>query len=94
MPLFLVAALGDSAKAIDAAVRETFPEKHYKIDDTKWFVNAKLATAKALSDQLGITSDVPDQAKSTGVVVSIRGYFGRGPADLWEWIASQASTPE
>jgi hypothetical protein len=90
MALFLIIALKDSAKRVGPEIEEKFPSKHYKIDDTKWFVQSKLPTAKAVSDYVGITSDDPKASESTGIVVNVKGYFGRGPADMWEWIATQS----
>lgn len=48
------------------------------------FVSFK-GTTKELSDMLGITAN-QDERVSTGVVLPVTNYYGRGPTDMWEWI--------
>ncbi len=89
MALFVVLALDKSASTIEAAIAKEFPENYYKIEPGKWFVAAKLITAKQMSDRLGITNDENDDGL-TGVVITVRGYFGRGSQDMWEWVAAKS----
>jgi hypothetical protein len=97
MALFVVLALDKSASAIQAAIIREFPEQHYRIEPGKWLIANKLMTAKQLSDRLGITSDDDDGDDDdgvTGLVVTVRGYFGRGSQDMWEWITASKSMKE
>jgi hypothetical protein len=93
MAIFVVLALDKSASAIEAAIAKEFPENNYKIEPGKWLVAGKLMTAKQVSDRLGITSDDDDDEEDgvTGLVVTVRGYFGRGSQDMWEWITGAKS---
>lgn len=83
MALFMVLALKDSGETVDSAVREEF-EDVYQVEPGKWIINADLATARQVSEQLGM------REKSAHLVLSIRGYSGRAQPDLWEWLAAQS----
>jgi len=89
MALFVVLALDNSASVIEASIAKEFPEDYYKIEPGKWFVKAQLVTAKQVSDRIGITND-QNADGFTGVVLGVRGYFGRAPQDMWEWIAAKS----
>ena len=92
MALFMVVALGQSAPLIDVAILQKFPTSFYKLEAGKWFISSTFQTSKELSDALGITSDppmLPALGVATGVVVAIKGYYGRGPSDMWEWVAAK-----
>ena len=88
MAMFLVVAINDtSGAAIAAALTAMFPNEHYVIAGHTWFVNSDSPTAKDLSDTLGITK--AGSALNMGVVVSIKGYYGGAPGDLWEWVSAK-----
>ena len=91
MALYFVAALEQFGPTIEQSITERYPGNSYKIDSSKWWVNSSATTSKELSDQLGITSAPPHTGSTTGIVISVKGYFGRGPGDMWEWIATKAS---
>jgi hypothetical protein len=71
-----------------------YPGEFFRIDPTKWWINSSATTSKDLSDQLGITTDPATPLAATGIVVSVKGYFGRGPSDMWEWVAAKISSPK
>ena len=89
MALFVVMAFSDTVTQVAAKVQQKFPNDFYQIEPGKWFVSSALVTAKQVSDDLEIT--VPDDTNATtrGVVVAVRGYYGRGPRDMWEWVAAK-----
>ena len=91
MALYLITAIGESGPAIEKSIAEKYSGNFYKIDPSKWWVSSPATTSKDLSDQLGITTDPPIVFGTTGIVVAVKGYFGRGPSDMWEWVAAKMS---
>ena len=93
MALFFVTALQDTENTIESAIKVKFPDDHYKLTTDRWFVNANSATARQLSDAIGLTDKPAQPGSPTGVVLAVSGYFGRAQPDLWEWIVAKASKP-
>lgn len=89
MALFLIVALEESVPHVDAGISRAFATSSYRIEPGKWFVHSTLQTSKEVSDAIGITADPPAVTNLRGVVVAVKGYYGRGPSDLWEWVAKQ-----
>jgi hypothetical protein len=59
-----------------------FPRDHFDSGYGTWLLSADRATAKSVSDRLGIS----DGTNGSGVVVRVRDYFGRAPDAIWEWL--------
>jgi hypothetical protein len=89
MALFIIVAI-DSAAALEAKIQQLYPNDYYEIAQGKWFVVSPMVTAKQLSAHLEITPSPPAEGMRA-VVVSVRGYFGRGPKDMWEWVAAKST---
>ena len=91
MALFMVVAITEAtAASVETALAATFPNEYYKIAPHHWFVNASIPTAKDLSDVLGITN-AGKATPAMGLVVSIKGYYGSAPGELWEWVAAKTA---
>lgn len=87
MPLFAVMSIGDSAKEIESAIKENFgPSDFYAAADGSWFIATPLTTSRGLSNKLGITKPHSNEGLDA-VVIAVTGYYGLGPAELWEWLA-------
>jgi hypothetical protein len=86
--IFAVIAVTEGAKVV-AALETHFSGNYMKIGATDYLVAAppkSVATAKDLSDKLGIT----DGVNGAGMVLNIAGYYGRLNPNIWEWMASKA----
>lgn len=81
MPIYAVIAT-KGHKTIEAAIEAKFPGKFYALKDDTWFVASDGGTTAKIADELGIR----DGRTGSGLVVPIRNYSGRAPADLWEWL--------
>lgn len=71
----------DNSTTLAAAITRHYPTDHRQLAEGQWLVVDK-GTAKEVADKLGITTG----EAGGGLVVSVSGYFGRKPADLWEWM--------
>jgi hypothetical protein len=64
-------------------IKATFPNDNFQITPTQWLISAK-GTAKEISEKLGINDEKP--VVGYAIILAIAGYWGRGSADLWEWM--------
>jgi hypothetical protein len=85
MPIFAVMGLGNPL--LGHKVQEQFPNDHLVIAVDKWFVVANGATAMSVAEQLGMNK----AQNITGIVVTVGGYFGLGPTNVWEWLKAKGS---
>jgi hypothetical protein len=86
MPIFAVIGLGD-ATALAAKVKEQFPDDHCAVESDKWFVAAVGTTAAAVATKLGMSP----ADKIDGIVVTVGGYFGLAPPNIWEWLKAKGA---
>lgn len=71
-----------------AAIRQHFDKANYQLDgDRGWLVAGK-ATAREVSDTLGITDGTAEAA----LVVEVASYFGRANPGIWTWIKDNWET--
>ncbi len=69
---------------LDAAIRDKYPDDSLQVSPNQWLILAA-ATAKAVSDELGIS----DAKNGTAIVLRVTSYYGRAPTNIWEWIAQK-----
>lgn len=79
MPIFAVIAIRDPSK-IKERLDSLSPDS-YPVTDSAW-----LATFDGTTDQFADRLGVRHGETGTGLVLPVRNYSGRGPADMWEWL--------
>jgi hypothetical protein len=77
--VFMVVPTSDVEK-VRSAVNQHFLGLAYELPRGEQLVPFT-GTSKQLSDRLGIS----DGSTGAAVVVSLGGYFGYAPNDIWEW---------
>lgn len=89
MALFFITALEGSEALMATAIMARLPPDGVRaVDGTKWFVRSNSLTAKDVSDLLALGD--PKAIAGTGyVIVTVSGYYGVAPPDLWEWLRTQ-----
>ena len=71
------------SEALENAIVNHFPDGHLRVSDTTWFVSASGATARSVTERLGITKD----GIGGVVVASLTGaYWGMADSATWEWL--------
>jgi hypothetical protein len=85
MPIFAVMGLGDPN--LGDKVKEQFPNDHLVVAADKWFVAEAGATASSVSEKLGMSK----AQGILGIVVTVGGYNGLAPTNIWEWIKAKGS---
>lgn len=82
MAVFAIIPTSAQNEVLESAINSKFGSKAYKLPMGQWLVSYS-GTSKVLSDELGITEG---KGEVSAIVVSISGYYGRAPTDVWEWI--------
>lgn len=94
MPIFLVIPLASNTGPLNEAVRGMLPEhdRHQLANDRGWLVTYN-GTTKELTNRLGVTGQAQGEKSPIGsaIVAPISSYYGRGPNDMWEWLALKFS---
>jgi len=88
MAIFVVIPPAPSAK-LDTAVTTHFPSDSFKLPSAAWVISSD-GTTQTLSNKLGITDQADGNPLGVpAIIFSTAGYWGRGPAPLWEWLKSK-----
>lgn len=93
MAIFLVTPLGQNIDLIGVAVRAAIVDESHRYElqnSAGWLVNFK-GTSVELSHAIGITDSDPEKTPKIGsaIITTLTSYYGRGPTDMWEWLAAQ-----
>jgi len=93
MTIFAIVGATEPAK-LAAALNANFPANYIKIPPGENYlvaVSPKIAaTAKEVSDRLGIT----DGSNGSAVILNVAGYYGRSSPQIWEWVAAKLQQVE
>jgi len=77
---------------LEAKIKSEFESNALKVTDTQWIVSTT-GTAQEVSAKLGIYDPAhPEVIIGQGIVFATSGYFGRAPANVWEWIKAKLET--
>lgn len=92
MPIYLVVPLTTESSKLDHAVSSKIDEQsRFRLQAERgWLVQFPGTTVEA-SHAIGISH--PDRAQKpdtdSAIVTPVSSYFGRGPTDMWEWLANR-----
>lgn len=92
MAIYIAIPLLDSSIFLNAAVESSIPEadRHKLQADRGWLIRYN-GTSIELSDKIGITGQTPGETSRVGptIIVPVSTYYGRGPAEMWEWLKTR-----
>ncbi|MCE9650246.1 MAG: hypothetical protein K8R18_11555 [Parvibaculum sp.] len=74
--------------ALNNKIAGEFPNDFFKINDTQWLISAT-GTAQEISNKIGVT----DGQTGSAIIFATSGYYGRAPANIWEWIKAKLEAP-
>lgn len=90
--IYLIVPLSMDISSLQDAIESGIPaENRHKLqEDRGWLIKFDGTTVE-LCNRLRITGQTADEPAKTGsaIVVPVNNYYGRGPADMWEWLASR-----
>lgn len=90
MPMTSFVILTVAQDIIDG-IKRAYPEDHFRYSDREWFVADEGVTAQDVHRKLAMDPLTNTESKSTVIVCSIAGYYGRAQKNLWEWIAAKGN---
>ena len=79
--MFMVVALRTPTEIKAQIVATVSAEGFYELKPDTWLVRYN-GTTRELAEKIGVRQGT----SGTGLVVSITGYSGRAPGDIWEWL--------
>jgi hypothetical protein len=93
MAIYIAVPLTNNSTALNSAVERTIASHsdRYKLQaDRGWLINFD-GTSVELSNHIGITGQEKGVSSVVGsaIIVPVTGYYGRGPADMWEWLKTR-----
>ena len=88
MQIHLILGLNgpESVQTLADTISRVYPRSHRKLADRPAWLVADDATAKRVSEKLGITTG---DGGIAALVTTMADYFGRAETDLWSWIKVQ-----
>ena len=66
---------------------EHYPEQHRVIGSAVYLVATKDETTREVATKLGLGDKIEGRPVTSGIVVPMGSYWGRGDPDMWEWIS-------
>ena len=92
MTIFLITPLAQNSKKVDLVVTSHVTERdRFKLaGEAGWLISFPGTTVE-LSNSLGITGQPADTPPSLAsvLITSVGTYYGRGSADMWEWLKTR-----
>jgi hypothetical protein len=92
MAIFLITPLANNVEKVDEVVSARLPERDtFKLAGRGGWLVSFPGTSIELSNSLGITGQPEGTAPSVAsvLVTSVGAYYGRGSADMWEWLKTR-----
>ena len=89
MTIFAVLLPNPQSRLVEA-IKNTYPNDNLAVSETQWLVS-DVGTAIDVCAKLKIYDPKEPSTPSigNGIVFATSGYFGRGPANVWEWIKAK-----
>ncbi len=92
MPIYQITPLQNNHAALQSAVEGAFAasDRHKLQNDMGWLVRHS-GTTTEVSNHLGLTGQPQGERSPIGsaMVTLVSSYYGRGPADMWEWLKTR-----
>jgi len=95
MPIYIATPLTPSSDSLNQAVEESIaPENRYPLQNQRGWLIKYPGTTVELCNHIGLTGQAPGESSTVGstIIVPVHSYYGRGPTDMWEWIATRSES--
>jgi hypothetical protein len=93
MAIYMAVPLAPTSSALDDAVKQNIASEsdRYQLQSERGWLIKFDGTSVELSYHLGITGQEKGTKSPVGsaIIVPVSSYFGRGPADMWEWLKTR-----
>jgi hypothetical protein len=92
MAIFLITPLANNVERVDQVVSEGLLERdRFKLAGRGGWLVSFPGTSIELSNKLGVTGQSEGETPSVAsvLITSVGAYYGRGSADMWEWLKTR-----
>lgn len=86
MQVFAVFAVKEKTR-VQEGLREHYPDQHRVVGNAAYLVATKDETTREVATKLGLGDEIEGRTVTSGIVVRVASYWGRGNRDMWEWIS-------
>ena len=86
MQVFAVFAVENTTLVQDRLATH-YPDQFWNIGNSAYLLATKDETTRGVSTKLGLGDKLEGQPLTSGVIIPVTAYHGRGNPDMWEWIA-------
>ena len=86
MQVFAVFAVKDETR-VRKGLEDHYPDQFWKVGNSAYFLATKDETTREVATKLGLGDQIGGQGVTSGIVIPVSSYHGRGDSDMWEWIA-------
>jgi len=85
--IFAIMATSQPDK-LEALIESQFPENNFLVASGQWLV---VGPSTMTSQELAVKLQVSvDESVSAAIIMSVSGYFGRAPINVWEWLVAKS----
>ena len=85
MQVFAVFAVKDRTR-VREGLDEHYPNQYRVVGNAAYLVATKDETTREVATKLSLGDEIPGRPVTSGIVVPVVSYWGRGDKDMWEWI--------
>ena len=86
MQIFAVFAVTDET-LVQKWLDDHYPDQFWRVGNSAYFLATKDETTREVATKLGLGDQLGGQRITSGIVIPVSSYHGRGDSDMWEWIA-------
>ena len=86
MQVFAVFAVRDPAR-VQQGLDEHYPNQYRVVGNSAYLLATKDETTREVATKLGLGDEMQGRTLTSGLIVPVISYWGRGDRDMWEWIA-------
>ena len=86
MQVFAVFAVKDNTR-VREGLNEHYGDRYHVVGDDAYLLATRDETTREAATKIGIGDNLEGREVTSGVIVPVTSYWGRGDRTMWEWIA-------
>jgi len=86
MQVFAVFAVKDRTR-VQKALDEHYENQYRAVEDGAYLLATKDETTREVATKIGLGDELEGREVTSGIVVPVTSYWGRGDPNMWEWLA-------
>ena len=86
MQVFAVFAV-ENRNRVQEGLDTHYPDQYWAVGNNAYLLATKDETTKEVATKIGLGDKLEGSTVTSGIVVPVTTYHGRGQMDMWEWLA-------